>query len=265
MGIVQAVTLGFIQGITEFLPISSSAHLIIVPEIFGWQDQGVVFDLTVHIGTLLAVVLYFRQKLRSIATAFFFKPKTAEYRLAWFIVFSTIPAGAVGLLLNTNRQPAFIIGINLIVWGILLGAADWYSRRQAAKGVPLADVNHLSVWQVVVLSLTQALALMPGTSRSGVTMTAGLFSKLSRTAAAEFSFLMSIPIIALAGMSKAYEVWQGSVSVSSWTPLGIGFLVSFVSGFLAIAFLMKIIQRFSFWPFVAYRVMVGIVILVIFS
>lgn len=259
MTILQAVILGFAQGFTEFLPVSSSGHLIFIPILFGWPDQGVVFDLVLHLGTLLAVIIYFRKKLWTILFSCFVRETSRERRLGWLILFSTIPAGIFGLLLDTNRQSPLVIGVNMIAWGLLLGAADWFSSKQENK----KSIEQVTWKETAIMACAQALALIPGTSRSGVTMTAGLFGKLSKTAAAEFSFLMSVPIIALAGVSKAYELFQGEIETVPWSFLGLGFLVSFASGFLAIWGLMKIIQRWSFWPFVAYRVLVGIAILVI--
>ncbi|HYE60233.1 MAG TPA: undecaprenyl-diphosphate phosphatase [Candidatus Kapabacteria bacterium] len=265
MSIFQALVLGAIQGITEFLPISSSAHLIFLPKLFGWKDQGLTFDTVVHLGTLLAVVLFFRHKLWSLLISFFSRDTVlrSDRRLAWFLLVSVIPAGALGIILEDNRQSAVVIGVNLILWGILLGLADWYNKQLIQQKTPLVDVNHLTVKHVFVLACAQAAALIPGTSRSGITMTTGLFLKLDRTSAAEFSFLMSVPIIAMAGLFKGLSLLVTEEATVSVGALLSGFLASFFCGFVAIAFLMSIIKRWSFLPFVIYRIAVGVLILLV--
>lgn len=264
MSIIQAITLGIIQGLTEFLPVSSSGHLIFIPVLFGWQDQGIAFDVVVHLGSLLAVVVYFRKKLGQLIRAFFSRNTAyaSDRRLAWFVGLSIIPAGAVGYFLETNSRSALVVGISFIVWGIMLGIADWYQKQRVKTGKKETDVNHLSKKQVLLIAVAQAIALIPGTSRSGITMTAGLGSGLSKKAAAEFSFLMSVPIIFLAGMMKVLEfVEQGSAGVSAGA-LSAGFIAAGLSGFLAITGLMKLIQSRGFLPFVVYRVIIGALILI---
>lgn len=252
----QAIVLGLIQGLTEFLPVSSSGHLIFVPKLLGWADQGVGFDLFLHLGTLVAVVWFFRQRLLVFIKAVFSrKPELVlERKLAWAIALSTIPAAVVGVLLETNDRNALVVGANLIGWGLVLGAADWYSRRRARVEITQPIKN------IVIMGLAQTLALIPGTSRSGITMTAGLFSGLTRAQAAEISFLMSVPITALAGADALVKTLSAGVG-DSLGALLVGFAAAAVSGIVAIKFLLKIIQRWSFMPFVVYRIIVGGLIL----
>ncbi|PIT86916.1 MAG: undecaprenyl-diphosphatase [Candidatus Magasanikbacteria bacterium CG10_big_fil_rev_8_21_14_0_10_43_6] len=257
----QAIFLGIVQGLTEFLPVSSSGHLIFLPIVFGWEDQGIAFDVMVHLGSLVAVILYFRTNIWKLLRAFFSRGAlyAQDRRLAWFILLSIIPAGIVGVLLDSNSRSALVVGISLICWGILLGVADRYSKKRTRAG---SDVQHLRFSQVVVISLAQAVALIPGTSRSGITMTAGLFSGLTKKAAAEFSFLMSIPIIVAAGLLKTIEFVEVGFGDIAADVLLLGAFSAALSGWIAIAALMKIIQKWSFLPFVVYRIIVGVIILV---
>lgn len=266
MTIVQAVVLGVVQGLTEFLPVSSSGHLIFIPKLLGWADQGLAFDAMVHIGTLLAVVFYFRKRLLALLKGFFSRSfeKKNERRIAWIIAFSIIPAGLFGLFfddwIETYMRSATILAVNLIVWGVVLGIADWYGRKKASAQT---SFEHVSKKQAAGMAVAQALALLPGTSRSGITMTAGLFGKLTKEAAAEFSFLMSVPIIALAGALKFIELLQEGFGELSGAVLLSGMFAAAVSGFFAIALLMQVIKRWSFMPFVVYRIAVGILILLV--
>ncbi len=267
MTFIQAIVLGIVQGLTEFLPVSSSGHLILFPRLFGWADQGITFDVIVHLGTLLAVVVFFRKKLWSLLKSFFSRDTLlqTDRLVAWLILLSIIPAGIVGVLLETNDRSVIAVGVSMIVWGVVLGLADWYNRKRVKENKPLTDLNHVRVSQVLAMACAQAVALIPGTSRSGITMTAGLFSGLDKKSAAEFSFLMSVPIIALAGLSKLLEVVQNGAGEIQTSVLLVGFVASAVSGFVAIAGLMKIIQKWSFLPFVVYRVVLGILILVLLA
>lgn len=252
----QAIALGLVQGLTEFLPVSSSGHLIFVPKLLGWADQGVGFDLFLHLGTLVAVVWFFRVRLWSLVIAAFSRQTelVAERKMAWTIALSAVPAAIVGLLLETNDRNALIVGVNLIGWGLILGAADWYVQKKKPAANPKPIKN------IVAMSMAQTLALIPGTSRSGITMTAGLFSGLTRAQAAEISFLMSIPITALAGADALVKTLEAGVGDSAGLLLA-GFVAAAISGIVAIKFLLKIVQRWSFMPFVAYRVFIGVLIL----
>ncbi len=271
MNLIEATILGVIQGITEFLPISSSGHLVLFPQLLGLDYQGLIFDTVLHLGTLVAVIVYFRKKIWIILKSLLRKEwpeeehldsQTVQNRgLFVAILLSMIPAGIIGVwfgdYIEANTRSVHIVAFSLIFWGIVLGIADYFSRRVKNKK-QLGEVN----WKnALAIGFAQAIALIPGTSRSGITMTAGLFSKFSKEAAAEFSFLISIPIIAAAGflnLLKLYSVGSGSLGVGVYTA---GFLASMVSGFLAISFLMKLIKRWSFMPFVVYRILLGLVIL----
>ncbi len=274
MSVLQAAILGLVQGLTEFLPVSSSGHLVFIPKIFGWVDQGLGFDLVVHLGTLMAVILFFRKKLAGIIKHFFVSPETTndlikeaahtqDRRLGWLLILSVIPAVIAGFLISEVwhiefRSPA-LIAWNLIGWGVLLGIADWYG----AHCTDPQSFEKIDGKTTLAMACAQAIALIPGTSRSGITITAGLFSGLSRTAAAEFSFLMSIPVIAMAAGLHIIEMFKsGGVGVLTLQALVVGFLAAAFSGFFAIWFLMKIVQQYRLWPFVMYRIVIGVLILI---
>ncbi len=268
MSILQAIILGIVQGLTEFLPVSSSGHLIFFPKLFGWQDQGLSFDAIMHLGTLVAVVVYFRQKLKSMIQAVFSRDiaRAVDRKLAWLLILSIIPASIVGLLLGgwieENTRAVEFIAFGFIFWGVLLYLADFYGKWQVARNKEqVVSTDGVNWKQALFIGCAQAIALFPGTSRSGITMTAGLFSKLDRKSAAEFSFLMSIPVIGLAGMVKLVDLFDRQHELISVAPMAAGFLAAAVSGFLAIAALMRIIQKWSFTPFVVYRIVLGILIL----
>ena len=289
MNIWQAVILGGVQGFTEFLPISSSGHLIFIPRIFGWADQGLAFDVVAHLGTFAAVVVYFRKKIMTLIRGFYTDDAdNANKKLAWYIILSVIPAGLVGFLLGSRieayTRSAAVVAWSLIGWGIVLGIANYFSRKHK-NPPPLPSTQNLrsasALWhrqnrragktqkhlfnlswrEALFIACAQAVALIPGTSRSGITMTAGLFSRLDKKSAAEFSFLMAIPVIALAGMYEMIQIVRNNVVIEQSDNLTIGFLAAALSGMLAIHLLMKIITRWSFMPFVVYRVAVGLAIL----
>ena len=272
MTVLQSVVLGVIQGLTEFLPISSSGHLVFVPKIFGWGDQGLSFDVMVHLGSLLAVIIYFRRMLGDILKSFFIKDggkiQNTRYkiqdnrRLGWLLLLTIIPAGIVGLLfgdwIEVNLRSSAVIGVGLIFWGVVLYLAERFSQKSKVKSLKSANWRN-----ALFIGCAQAVALIPGTSRSGITMTAGLFSKLDKKSAAEFSFLMSVPVILLAGGLKVIDLMQVGLGDLSLGILATGFISAAVSGFVAIAGLMKIIQKWSFKPFVVYRIVVGVIILLL--
>lgn len=272
MTIIQSIVLGVIQGLTEFLPVSSSGHLIFLPKLFGWADQGLGFDVVLHLGSLVAVVVYFRKKLWQMIKAFFSrKPELkSDRRLAWLIILSIIPAGVVGLLFNDwiemNLRGAEVVAFGLIFWGIVLYVADTYAKKQPSSRAQVEGKNKKTLnqtnWKTsLFVGCAQAIALIPGTSRSGITMTAGLFSKFDKKSAAEFSFLMSVPIIFLAGAKHLFEMLEVGLGGLSMVVLIVGFLSAALSGFFAIWGLMKIIQKYSFTPFVVYRIIVGVLVL----
>lgn len=256
----QDVVLGMIQGVTEFLPISSSAHLILVPVFSGWPDQGVGFDLAVHMGTLLAVMLYFRSDVIQLVAdgvqSLRFRRAVGQSRLAWAIVLGTIPAGLAGLafidLIDTTLRSVQVICWTTLGFGLLLGIAD----RRNGKGRVLPSIT----WrEVFLIGCAQALALIPGTSRSGVTITAGLLLGLNREAAARFSFLLAIPITGLAGTVKLMEVAKFGLAVD-WIGFFIGGVTAFITAVVAIHFFLKWLNHWGMWPYVVYRIGLALVI-----
>jgi len=269
LDIVQVIILGLIQGFTEFLPISSSAHLILVPVIFGWKDQGLAFDVAVHIGSLIAVVIYFRKDILSMSSDWFasvFKMQSVgESRLAWAVILGTIPAALAGLLfhdyIDTQLRSEIVIAYATIGFGILLLIGDWYGNRAGHK---THDEKSITWKDVIIISLFQVLALIPGTSRSGITMTAGLFSGLTRTAAARFSFLLAIPLILAAGGYKTKTLLESTLPVD-WSAILIGVIVSAVSALICIHFFLKLLDRFGMLPYVIYRLVLGGVLLIFFT
>jgi undecaprenyl-diphosphatase len=261
---LHAIILALLQGLTEFLPISSSAHLILMPTLFDWEDQGLAFDVAVHVGTLLAVVAYFRHDLVRLLSAWLQslagKGMTTEARLAWLVVLGTLPVVLAGLLLHdlieTSLRSPLVIAVTTIVFALLLGWADRNSRH-------LRDEYTLGLKDVLVIGLAQALALVPGTSRSGITMTAALALGLTRSAAARFSFLLSIPVIALAGGYETKKLLQLAEPVA-WDTLLLGTAVAGISAFLCIHFFLRLIERIGMLPFVVYRLLLGAVLLWVF-
>lgn len=264
MDLIQIIALALLQGLTEFLPISSSAHLILLPIIASWQDQGLAFDVAVHVGTLTAVMTYFRHEisvmlkdwLKSIQTG----QQVGDSRLAWAVGFGTIPVGLAGLLLGdfieTALRSPLVIATTTILFGLLLGLADWRGKRQRSE-------HQLGWADVIFIGVAQAIALIPGTSRSGITMTAGLMLGLTREAAARFSFLLSIPVILLAGGLKTTELVQSSLVVD-WTALISGAVFSAVSAYICIFLFLKMLARIGMWPFVIYRLILGAILLWLF-
>ena len=254
----QALILALIQGITEFLPISSSAHLILSSQIFGWADQGLAFDVAVHFGSLIAVVMYFRQQVASIAIGGLQSITgkwTEQGKMAWLLVLATVPAGLAGLLfdddIESHLRTPFVIAATTLAGAILLAIADRANFR-GERGKGIADIT----WKLaLIMGVAQAAALIPGTSRSGITITLALLLGLSRTSAAEFSLLMSIPIICLSAGWKAVDLF-GLEGVSRAEIL-IAVLASGLSAYVCIKYLMMFIERVGFMPFVIYRLLLG--------
>lgn len=261
---LHVVLLAVLQGLTEFLPISSSAHLILMPRLFGWQDQQLIFDIAVHVGTLSAVLFYFRHELKPMfldwAGSIRTRKLAGEAGLAWAVLLGTIPVGAFGLLADhyeeALRSP-MIIAFTTIIFGLLLGWSDRKGGGQRSE--------HAITWRdVLLIGFAQALALIPGTSRSGITMTAGLFAGLSRTAAARFSFLLSIPVIVLAASLKIIELIDSGVHPDLVALAG-GALISGVSAYLCIEVFIRLLERVGMMPFVIYRLLLGIALFVFFA
>jgi len=264
MTLIHIIVLALVQGLTEFLPISSSAHLILVPVLSDWPDQGLAFDVAIHVGTLGAVVWYFRTEVRRMTSDWFHSLKqrqqVGESRLAWAVIWGTIPVAVSGLLfsdlVDTVLRSPLVIAWATIGFGLLLWLADIIGQRQR-------DEHHLTWRDVVVIGLAQALALIPGTSRSGITMTAGLFMGLTREAAARFSFLLSIPTILMAGGYKSLQLIEGSATVD-WLAMGIGAVLSAVTAYLCIRLFLQLLERISMLPFVIYRLLLGGILLYFF-
>jgi len=254
----QAVVMGLVQGLGEFLPISSSAHLILVPWLFKWHDPGLTFDIALHIGTLIAVIAYFWRDWIKLILGAFQGTKTNEGRLFWYLVLATIPGAIMGLLLEEKAETVFrnplLIAVMLIVLGVILYWAD-------RKGRKLTEINKISLGQSLMIGVSQALAIIPGVSRSGITMTTGLFLGLTREGAARFSFLLSAPVIFGAGLIKVPDILANPGMVDA--PFLVGMLVSALSGAASIGFLLKYVQKKNFLPFVWYRFLLGAVVLLV--
>lgn len=260
---LQVIVLAVLQGLTEFLPISSSAHLILMPRLLGWADQKLMFDVAVHVGTLSAVLWYFRRELYPMLRDWSVSLRTrrldGEAALAWAVLLGTIPVGLAGLVANhfedALRSP-LIIAMATVFFGLLLALAD--RRRDNDR-----TEHQLQLKDVVWIGLAQALALIPGTSRSGITMTAGLFLGLSRTASARFSFLLSIPVIVLAGGLKSLELISSGNGIETDALLA-GIAISAVSAYACIHFFIKLLERIGMMPFVIYRLLLGTLLFAIF-
>jgi undecaprenyl-diphosphatase len=254
---LQVVVLAVVQGISEFLPVSSSAHLILVPVLTDWQDQGLAFDVALHLGSLSAVIIYFRQAIWQMVVsslaAISGKGVNDDARLALWVMLATIPVGIVGLLfhdvISHYMRSTLIIGVSLISFGLLLGYADWYKRGDRSE-------YQLRLKDVLIIGGAQALALIPGTSRSGITITAALMVGMSREGAARFSFLLSIPVIVLAGGLEAVGLLGASKSID-WIAMLVGTLLSGVSAYLCIHYFLVVIKKLGMQPFVIYRVLFG--------
>ncbi|MCE9677918.1 undecaprenyl-diphosphate phosphatase [Shewanella sp. AS1] len=263
MDTFQVIVLALIQGLTEFLPISSSAHLILPGQLLGWQDQGLTFDVAVNTGSLLAVVIYFRHELWSMFTAWtaslVSREQTQESKLAWWIILATIPAVVVGFtakgFIETHFRNIEVIAFTTIVFGLLL----WWADRLNRIGLNEFQVG----WKkALIIGVAQAMALIPGTSRSGATITAALMLGLSREAAARFSFLMSVPVSLGAAILVIKDLAESGLSID-FNALILGLLVSFISAYLCIHYFLKIISRMGMTPFVIYRLALGLVLCVI--
>jgi undecaprenyl-diphosphatase len=258
---LQIVVLAIVQGLTEFLPISSSGHLVLVPSALGWEDQGLPFDVAVHFGSLIAVCVYFRHDVAALARGGIqllgLKNETSESRMAFVLGIGTVPAAIAGLALASwieasLRDPAVIV-MTLSGYAVIMVLADRYGRRERT----VADVK---VSDAIWIGCAQALALVPGTSRSGVTISAARALGFHRQDAARFSFLLSVPVILLASAYKAFEMLTGPVSIP-WRELGFAALISAIVAYLSIGFFMRVVSRIGLLPFAAYRLVLAAVIL----
>ncbi len=257
---LHVIVLALIQGLTEFLPISSSAHLILPSELLGWPDQGLAFDVAVHVGTLGAVIAYFRRDLLAMTTGWFGQfggsGLNDDGRMAWLIILATVPVCLVGLLFHDvfaqHMRSMLVIALSTIVFGLVLGWADYRSRpsRQLAQ----------MTWQLaLIIGCFQVMALIPGTSRSGATLTAGLLLGFSRSDAARFSFLLSVPVIFLSGLLEGVKLM--GVEQVPWGSILAGALIAGVTAYLTIHFFLSFIKRLSMMPFVIYRLALGAILL----
>ncbi len=266
MPLYQAVVLAIVQGLTEFLPVSSTAHLVLFPWFAGWKDPGLTFDVALHAGTLVAVVIFFwRMWLDMLKAAAGLgdsrDPDVQQNRkLFWLLVIGTIPAAIAGVAFEKEAESAFrtplVIGISLIVVALIMGWGEAVSRdNESLKQVSLLDA--------IVVGIAQAFAVIPGVSRSGSTMTAGLFRSMKRETAARFSFLLSTPIIAGAAAKKALEIHhEGGLTPDMRMPFLVGIVISAIVGYAVIGWLIRYLERRTFKVFVVYRVALGVVVLV---
>ncbi len=266
MSTIEVIILSIIQGITEFLPISSSAHLILPSAIFGWADQGIAFDVAVHVGTLLAVMLYFRQDIGNLTVGWVKSlggQHSTDSKLAWWVILATIPAASAGYLaakmdlVETLLRSPWVIACTTIVFGLALWWADATAKQQQA-------MEKLSWKQALFIGAAQALAIIPGTSRSGITMTAAMLIGLDKVSAARFSFLLSIPIIVLSGGYQGSKLLAEpqQYDVSS---ILLGTALAFFSALICIHFFLKIISRMGMLPFVIYRLLLGVGLILFLS
>lgn len=268
MSTIEIIILALLQGLTEFLPISSSAHLILPSKILGWQDQGLAFDVAVHVGTLLAVMLYFRKELGAMSVAWLGTVNIGpaknssdsqikfEGQLSWWIIFATIPAGLFGLFgkdfIEEHLRSAIVIASTTLLFGFLLGFADIKAgNRKSHK-----PLEKLGFKGAMLIGVAQAIALIPGTSRSGITMTIGLMLGLSRDNAARFSFLLSIPAIAMAGSYLTLKLILSTEAVD-WQAIGLGSLLAFISAYACIHYFLILLNKLGMMPFVIYRLILG--------
>lgn len=269
MPLVQVFVLAIVQGITEFLPISSSAHLALTPWLFGWADQGLEFDIALHFGTLFSVLIYFfRDWVRILANGFgmtqfsLLGPDPTldrNPRMLWYLIAATVPAGLAGLLfkdwIESSLRSPYVMGTMLIVVGLIMWAAERFAKHERT-------MNEMNLKDCLFIGCAQMLALVPGTSRSGITMTAGLFRNLDRATAARFSFLLSTPIVAAAALKGLVDLRKhGALNAELLPSLGIGIAVTALTGCFVIAVLLKFLRSNSVLPFVVYRIGFGILVL----
>lgn len=264
---LEAILLGIVQGLTEFLPISSSAHLRIVSAMAGWGDPGAAFTAVTQLGTELAVLLYFGKDIVRIAKAWFASlparrwPEDPDARMGWLVIFGSMPIVILGLLLENPIDSAFrdlrLIAINLIIFGIILGLVDRLSRSDR-------ELDQLTVKHGIVYGFAQAMALLPGVSRSGGTITAGRLLGYSREAATRYAFLLAIPAVFGSGIYKLKDIGEGDGG-TGWGPTIAATIVAFIVGYAVIAWLMRYLKTRSYTPFVVYRIALGVLVIVLVS
>src|SRR4051812_21328491 len=266
MDALQAIVLGIVQGLTEFLPISSTAHLRIVPAFFGWDDPGAAFTAVTQLGTMAAVLLYFREDLWRIARTWAASLRNPalradhDARMGWYIGLGTIPIAVLGLAfrhpIKNGARDLYLIGIMLIVFGLILYAAERTSRQERG-------VESIGPRDAGVIGVAQAFALVPGVSRSGSTLSAGLFLGLERAAAARYSFLLSVPAVVLSGLFELRDVGDGGGAGPAAT--AVATLLAFIVGYASIALFLRYLVSHTVTPFVIYRLVLGSVVVVLVS
>jgi undecaprenyl-diphosphatase len=267
LGYAKVGFLGVVQGITELLPISSTAHMRVVPALLGWRDPGSAFSAAMQVAALAAVISYFWSDVRGLSEGALAAIRRRDYhdwslRFCIWIVLATLPIIVAGILLapvlnacNSPLRSLTVIGISCIVMGALLALAEMYSRHKRT-------LDHVDLTDAMVVGFAQIGALIPGVSRSGATLTAALFRDLARPEAARFSFLLGIPAIAAAGFKELYELHKAHLDAHGWSILAFGLVIASLSAFVAIWGLLRILERFSAWPFVIYRFLLGVFLLI---
>ncbi|MGZ6869450.1 MAG: undecaprenyl-diphosphate phosphatase [Frankiaceae bacterium] len=264
MGALEAIVLGIVQGLTEFLPISSTAHLRIVPAFVGWPDPGAAFTAVTQLGTMAAVLLYFRADLWRIARAWLLSlhdralRSEPDARLGWYILLGTIPIAVFGYAfkdqIETGARNLYLIGTALIALGLVMAVADRIGTRTR-------EVTDVKATDGAVIGVAQAMALVPGVSRSGATISAGLFRNFNRAAAARYSFLLSVPAVVLSGLLELRKIGDGGPGVAGPAATAVATLTAFVVGYVSIAFLLRYLASHSTLVFVIYRVVLGSLVL----
>ena len=271
MSTLEAIVLGLVQGLTEFLPISSTGHILYVPALAGWPDPGAAFSAVIQLGTMAAVLVYFRADLWRMALAFLksftgdrplWKSEDSDGRIGWYIVLGTIPIAIVGIVfkdqIENNVRTLSLVAIVMILFSFVLMAAD-------LKGAQDRDVKELTLKDGIIIGLFQALALIPGVSRSGSTISGGLFLGLNRESATRYSFLLSVPAVVLSGLFELRHIGDSTGASVGIGPTAIATVLAFISGYFAIAFLLRFVRTHNFSVFVVYRVAVGVLMLVLLA
>ena len=262
MGLIEAIVYGMLQGLTEFLPISSTAHIRIAPALLGWQDPGAAFTAVIQLGTVLAVLIYFGKDLVSALSAWFKSlagkdRDSVDAKMGWAIFLGTIPIVVLGVLgeqaIKGSLRSLWVVAGSLVFMGILMAVAELLAKKTR----PVGSVRPVDGW---IVGLWQAIALIPGMSRSGSSITGALFAGFDRPTAARFSFLLSVPSILAAGLKELYDERHNLLNDQMLTPTLVATVISFVVGYASIAFLMKFLQRNGILPFVAYRIALGLIL-----
>lgn len=263
MTIIEAIILGLIQGLTEFIPVSSSGHLVVLHEVLGIKEGGLAFDVALHLGTLIALLSYFRSDIIVFAKALF--KKDHNTKLAWLLIAATVPAAIIGYLLESKAESQFrsarLVGFTMLVFGLVMLLAEYYYRRQQSH----AKLDKIKTLQALAMGLAQAIAIVPGVSRSGSTITAGLFMGLERVAATRFSFLLGIPITAGAILKVFTADGVLAAAREQQTVFAIGIITALLSGLFAIRFMLGYLGKHGLHVFAYYRIALGALILIVLS